>query len=111
MKIINKKYLFATVVCVTLTSPVFAAIKYTSAFNESEAASVTVSVADLNLDRAEGMETLHSRLKSAAKRVCYMHDGTLSLPARIQRQKCFDETMERVTYRIGLKNAVGVASQ
>ncbi len=109
MNIINRKALLATILCVTLTGPAFAVIR-TSPHQQSPAESVTVSYADLDISRAEGLATLHQRLKMAAKRVCHVHEGTLSLSARIRRQECFDSTMLRATDRLGINNAVGMVS-
>jgi UrcA family protein len=107
MNIINRKSLFATVLCLTITGPAFAAVK-SSPHIQSPAQSETVTYADLDISSAEGLATLQTRLKMAAKRVCFVHDGTLSLQARIRRQDCFDSTMQKATEKLGIDNAVGM---
>ena len=110
MNLINKKCLIATILCVTFTAPALAIEKSATAAGQSDKKGVTVSYSDLNLDSQEGLATLQSRLAQAAKRVCYMHDGTLTLPARIRRQECFDVTMKKAADQLGINKTVGMVS-
>jgi len=110
MTMINRKYLLATILCVTFTAPALAIEKSATAASQSDKKGVAVSYADLDLNRPEGLAELQHRLAQAAKRVCYMHDGTLSLPARIRRQECFDVTMKKAADQIGINKTVGMVS-
>lgn len=105
----SKKLIIASVLCGAFAAPVLAS--NTTVVNSLYGSdSITVSYADLNLNRSEGLKTLHSRIENAAKRVCHLNDGTLALKASVDRDRCFHETMERAINEIGIKNLVGMIS-
>jgi UrcA family protein len=61
-----------------------------------------VSVADLNLDNAEGREALHWRLRSAAKRVC--SDVVDAGSGRFTSNRdCREIALQRALYEAGLE--------
>jgi UrcA family protein len=105
----SKKAIITSVFCIAFTAPVLAS-NTTVVDSRFSSDSVTVSYADLNLNRSEGLKALHSRIENAAKRVCHLNEGTLSLKASIDRNQCFHETMEKAIDEIGIKNLVGMIS-
>ncbi len=109
MNSITKKSAIAGIFCLAFTIPVLAS-NTTVVDSRYSSDSVTVSFADLNLNRSEGLKTLHSRLEAAAKRVCHVNEGTLTLKASVERNQCFEETMEKAINEIGIKNMVGMIS-
>ena len=109
MNSISKKAIIASVFCIAFTAPVIAS-NTTVVDSRYSSDSITVSYADLNLNRSEGLKTLHSRIENAARRVCHMNEGTLTLKASVERSQCFEETMEKAINEIGIKNLVGMIS-
>ncbi len=70
-----------------LTSSSFAA-NAEGAEGVVEAPSVTVRYADLNLNTPDGVETLHARLRTAARAVCDVREGR-SLAETIEARSCY----------------------
>ena len=94
MNFIRMKHLLATVLCIAFTAPALATTS-TQVDGIHNRASVTVSYADLNLDRPEGRETLYARIKSAARRVCELNSGKESLSVTSLRKQCFKESVDK----------------
>ena len=69
--------------------------------------SVRVSYADLNLNRAEGIETLYTRLKRAARRVCE-DGGQRPLSAQNAEKDCEEATLGRAVKKVGSERLAAI---
>lgn len=107
MNNITKSSIAATVLCLAFTAPAFAS-STTEVTNQFDSNSVTVSYADLNLNRQEGLETLYSRIKTAANRVCRTAIEEQSVAAKPGHNECFEQAMENAINQVGIKNLVGM---
>lgn len=65
----------------------------------SDAHSVTVQFADLDLDRRAGIAKLHFRIQNAARRVCDAHAGD-RLTAKTTYALCVDRAVATAVARI-----------
>jgi UrcA family protein len=61
---------------------------------------VTVSYADLDLSKAEGVRTLYQRIVAAAQQVCASAER--DAPAATSRERCAAEAVSRAVTRVGL---------
>jgi UrcA family protein len=69
-----------------------------NALADDEVKSETVKFADLNVDTQAGVETLYSRLHSAARRVCFQTDPTLQYAAT----GCIRNSLARAVEKVNL---------
>jgi len=61
----------------------------------TEARSVTVRYADLNLSSDAGIAVLYRRLQNASRQVCGDHTGKMPLAESRRIRQCFDEALTR----------------
>jgi len=109
MNLTYKKSIIAAILGATLAIPVFVSAS-TIVENQNGTESVTVSIADLNLNIEEGRWALQARLKSAANRVCHTYEGRLTLEEKQSRKECFNASLEKALNSVGINNAVGMVS-
>lgn len=60
---------------------------------ESDALSIEVSFADLDLSRQEGAEALYARIRAAARTVCEPLYDSRSLQLAARHRRCIDEAV------------------
>ena len=68
----------------------------------SQQHSVAVFYGDLNLDRPAGINTLYSRLESAADTVCAPRASGLNLALQRDRKACYSDALDTAVYNVGL---------
>jgi UrcA family protein len=76
----------------------------------AETPSVTVSYADLDLNKRAGAETLLSRLQAGVKQVCG-EPGRLTLAQREQHRACVKHTMDDAVAQVGSPLVASLAGQ
>lgn len=67
-----------------------------NALADDEVRSETVKFADLNVGTQAGVETLYTRLRAAARRVCFQTDPALQYSATECIRKSLAEAVEKV---------------
>jgi UrcA family protein len=101
----SHKQLLAVLFCTIFSVPAIAAIPNISTtggkINAVEENTVTVSFADLDLSKQTGVESLYSRLKTAAKQACRSHSRDFR-SAGTQRlwKQCYTETLSSAVQSI-----------
>lgn len=67
----------------------------------TDAPSITVSYADLDVARDAGARSLYARLRQAARHVCSAHDGR-ELQGRLERRRCIGTALDGAVRSAGI---------
>jgi UrcA family protein len=70
----------------------------------------TVSFADLNLQRHEGVATLYRRIRNAANLVCY-ESGVPPIQSQLSVRKCTSNAIGRAVAQVGVPALVALHAQ
>ncbi len=90
------KSLMATFVVIVLGGPAIVLASITNHFED--VTKTTVSYADLNLEREEGVTELYRRLQYASKKVCRI--TTSNIARSIVRHACYRRTLSNAVDRL-----------
>ncbi len=96
------KRLVATFVVIVLGGP---AVVLAGAPSHFEDATVTVSYADLNLEKQEGVRVLYRRLQSASKEACGVTRVITAASGRFlgETRRCYRETLSELVEKVDNK--------
>ncbi len=93
-----KKTTLSLAAAITLLAPVAASA------NDIDTVSVTVKIADLNLNSAKDQSRLNTRIKSAARKVCKTYNSR-SLTENTHRARCMTAALERADSQVAIATA------